>query len=420
MNLPVKLLSKAAFPLLAMGLAGLLMSCGNGTYVDKRTRGDSPLGQFPGQKKQTDKPGSEPVDDSVPLDTFLDSPAIPSRLKRGSELSFQIKFRSNLASALFECKTSKQSVFTPCPDGPVYTFSGLVHGRGYTLHARSVINGRVDQSPLIVSFILDNVDGLPLQEPETVPDMNQILQPVSPSELPMPLTAGAGHFETRKLQIGSMIVLDVPDDFLVTSYATTKTYNNAMHLMRIMGTDTGTSLFADEPCNRVFERLVAGPSAFSYCDATPTRQQWQDSYAARIPFNHVEVVKNGATGPSEKFFVAAFDEEQTRAGSSIGIDSLCRGAVSRGQTRGPIAQGFFDGQTLTGIINWCQVKDRQGRWWWLGSADVDISTNGSQPGTVNARIIYTLAHQPAVYSGQRFATRFSERSTRLLSKLSAE
>lgn len=416
------MLTQATFPALAAGLVSLVLACGSTSYVDKRTRAELPVGQNPGQKKSGDQSTGGQPDAVVPLDTFLESAAIPSRLKTGSELT--IKFRANTDSVVFECKTTGQTDFSRCEGGSTFTFTGLVHGRGYQVQARSTFNGKVDQSPLIVSFIVDNVDGLAPQERGggdlPIAAGSDIIRPVSPSDLPMPVTAGAGHQETRKLQIGSMIVFDVPNDFLVTSYATTKTYNNAMHLMRIMGEDTGTSLFANEPCNREFERVVAGPSGLSYCDATPTRLQWLDSYAARVPHNHVEVVKNELNGPVEKFFIAAFDEEQSRTGSSIGIDSLCKGAVTRGQTRGPIAEGFFEGQTLVGDIHWCQVKDRQGRWWWLGSADIDISANGGAPGTVNARIIYTLAHQPAVYSGPRFATRFSERSTRVLSKTSAE
>ncbi len=397
-----------------MVLVSVLGACG-GSIVDKRTR-ENTTDQLPGSGRS----GSGGVDPkSVPLETFLASGAIPTRLQTGPELT--LVFRSNVAGAVFQCRLSAQEDFKSCTGAASYTFSNLVHGRGYQLEARAAqLGGAIDTSPLIVSFIVDNVGGLPVQEVPAEEGENpssvsqDIIFPVNPSELPMPVSEGAGASASRKLQVGSALVLDVPGEFLVTSYATTKTYNNALHLMRIMGTDTGSSLFVDEPCNREFERVVAGPASYSYCDATPTRAQWATSYAARIPRNHVEIVKNVGVAAEEKFFIAGYDDEQDPAESAIGITSLCANAISRGQSRAPLAAGFYEGQIINGIIQWCQVQDRQGRWWWLGSADIMTTVSGVE---LRARMIYTLAHMPAVYSGQRFAARFSERSTAILSRL---
>ena len=386
--------------------------------MDKRTR-ETATSQLPGSG-QPGQNANGPK--SVPLETFLSSGAIPTRLKTGPALT--LTFRSNVTDASFQCRMKAQDSFKSCTSVNSYTFSSLVHGRGYQLEVRAAQpGGGIDSSPLIISFVVDNVDGLPVQDVPTEGTDNpnavdqEIIYPVNPSELPMPVSDGAGQTASRKLQIGSALVLDVPNEFLVTSYATTKTYNNALHLMRVMGSSTGSSLFVDEPCNREFERVVAGPASYSYCDATPTRDQWSTSYAARIPRNHVEIVKNVGAAAEEKFFVSAYDDEVDSAESAIGITSLCTNAVTRGQARGPLAEGFYEGQIINGVITWCQVQDRQGRWWWLGTADINTTVAGV---TMRARMIYTLAHQSAVYSGQRFASRFSERSTAILSKLVAQ
>ncbi len=383
--------------------------------MDKRTR-ETVTSQLPG----SGRPGQSHDDPrSVPLETLLTSGAIPTRLKTGPELT--LTFRSNVASAVFQCRLNDKDSFNSCTRESSYTFSGLVHGRGYQLEVRAAHpGGAVDTTPLVVVFVVDNVDGLPVQDVPTDSTDNpnavsqDIIHPVNPSELPTPVSAGAAQSLSRKLQVGSALVLDVPREFLVTSYATTKTYNNVLHLMRIMGTDTGSSLFVNEPCNREFERVVAGPASFNYCDATPTRDQWATSYAARIPRNHVEIVKNVGSVGEEKFFISSFDDDVDTAESAIGITTLCANAVTRGQSRGPLAEGFYEDQIINGVIQWCQVQDRQGRWWWLGAADLSTTVAGA---VVRARMIYTLAHQPAVFSGQRFASRFSERSTAILSKI---
>jgi hypothetical protein len=412
LKLPVKILARALCPVL---VASALSGCGV-AVVDKRTR-ETTTTQLPG----SGRPGQNAEGPKgVPLETFLSSGAVPTRLKIGPELT--LTFRSNIADAAFQCRLSDKASFETCAGINSYTFSNLVHARGYQLEVRATLGGSFDNTPLIISFVVDNVDGLPIQEVRPGSDQpnavdQEIIFPVNPTELPMPVTQGAGATASRKLQVGSAVVLDVPTEFLVTSYATTKTYNNALHLMRIMGTDTGSSLFVNEPCNREFERVVAGPVDYSYCDATPTRDQWSTSYAARIPRNHVEIVKNVGAVAEEKFFISAFDDDIDSAESAIGITSLCTNAVARGQARGPLAEGFYEGQVLNGVITWCQVQDRQGRWWWLGTADINTTVSGAN---VRARIIYTLAHQAAVYSGQRFASRFSERSTAILSKLAAQ
>jgi len=411
LKLPVKILSRAISLVLA---AGALGACGE-SIVDKRTR-ETVAGHLPGSGRSGQNSNNP---QTVPLETFLSSGQIPTRLKTGPELT--LTFRSNVEWAVFQCRLSEHLDFSSCTTEHSFTFTSLVHGRGYRLEVRAAQpGGAVDTTPLIISFVVDNIGGLPVQDVATggIDNPNavnqDIIHPVNPSELPMPVSDGAGQSESRKLQIGSALALDVPSEFLVTSYATTKTYNNALHLMRIMGTDTGSSLFVEEPCNREFERVVAGPASYSYCDATPNRDQWANSYAARIPRNHVEIVKNVGAQVEEKFFIASYDEDVDAAESAIGISSLCSGAVTRGQSRGPIAEGFYIGQPIAGTIQWCQVKDRQGRWWWLGAADLNTSIAGLG---VRARMIYTLAHQPSVSTGQRFATRFSQRSTAILSKL---
>jgi hypothetical protein len=387
--------------------------------TDKRTPlVDAGAGNPGGKPGQSVNPGA-----LVPVDTFLASGAIPTRLKSGPILA--VRFRSNLDGVSFECEDNAKAGFRVCEDGDGYVFTDLVHGRGYQLQVRARTNdGRYDDSPLILSFVVDNVGGLPVSE-EPVTDNpasvdSPVLLPVSPSELPMPVppSGGAGQAQSRRLQIGSDMALTVPDEFLVTSYATTKTYNNTLHLMRVMGADTGTSLFAEEPCNREFERVVAGPMGYSYCDATPTREQWDSGYSARIPRNHLEIVQSRQGVADEKFFAAAFDDEPDPAEQVTSIQGLCRGAVTIGQTRGPLVGGFFSGQAIYGVIHWCQVRDRGGRWWWLGSADLDTTVVPDAAVRIRAKLIYTLAHQPGVYSGPRFATRFSERSVSLLSKMS--
>lgn len=419
LNLPGKKLAALALSVVALSSCAEL----DPHYVavtDKRTRMPQTGSAGP---DGSGKPASPVV--QVPVDTFLASGAVPTRLKAGP--SIELTFRSNIEGAAFECQSGSDSGFSSCPDGDRYRFEELVHGRGYQLKVRARSpEGRYDQSPLILSFIVDNLNGLPVTEHNggEYPSSAQppVLLPVSPSELPMPIpsSGGIGHSPSRRLQIGSDLALTVPDEFLVTSYATTKTYNSTLHLMRVMGADTGTSLFPDEPCNRDFERIVAGPMGYSYCDATPTRAEWDHGYAARIPRNHLEIVRSHEGVADEKFFAAAFDAEGDPAEQATGIHGLCRGAVTSGQTRGPLAQGFFGGEIVQGIIHWCQVRDRNGRWWWLGSADLDTTNVSDGAGgqvRIRAKLIYTLAHQSAVYSGQRFATRFSERSVSLLSKI---
>lgn len=364
------------------------------------TSGNPPAGQGP--------TGERPTGPSAPIETYLqDGVRLPYRL---AAESLVVRFRSNFPDVTFECAATYTAPMRPCAAGAAYDFGPLVHNQGYVLRVRAVrADGRTDETPLQIAFVADRTTGSPV----VVRSDDVAVVPASPATLPASGGGGA-----RLLQVGSYYGVQTPPSYLVTSYATTKNFNSALVSMRLTGRPELSSPSGARPCDPTYERPAAGPDALDYCEATPTRSEWQDDTGIVMPLNHLEIVRAGGTdtagnSASEKLFVASYDASEVDATDGrMGIGDTCRSAVSRGETLVPLVYGFYEAMPTKVPFAWCQVSDRYGRTWWIGAFTTDPGLDGGPAGPGGASdgapklsVIYTADAQLGIFSGSQFAAR---------------
>lgn len=399
---------------LAIGLGSLgLVGCGDQTWNDLRDplrpsggRPDADAGTppaNPGDKGTSGKPWQPqviPSNPNAPVETYVENGLrIPVRLKAAG---LTLRFRSNFDDVTFECAEDQARVMTPCALGGAFDFGRLVHNRAYVLRVRAVKkDGRADQTPLTVAFVADLTGGSPVIE--RGPDA-----PVIPgSAAALPAAGGGG---ARLLQVGSFYGVQTPASYLVTSYATTKNFNSALVSIRMTGRPELSSATGARACDATYERPTIGPDAISYCEATPTRSQWETDFGVPMPMNHLEIVRTGGTDvqngtASEKLLVAAYDaSEDDVTDGRMGIGDTCRSAISRGETLVPLVYGFYDPMPTKVPFTWCQVQDRYGRSWWIG-AFTDALGASVDPDAPKMSVIYTADAQLGIFSGSQFAAR---------------
>jgi hypothetical protein len=320
---------------------------------------------------------------------LVEPTTIPVRV---SGATFRVTFAATDPAATFECADGEARVFAACDAGggeaSAWVFNDLVHGRGYALKVRArAADGRVDGSPLVVSFVADRSG-----------DPGGVTIPDSPDELPG--VSEPGGSPSRTLQAGSFYGLRVPTDFFVTSFGTTKNYNGALRLMRILGRPDLTNFTDAGTCTRDYEREVDGPGHALYCDATPTVSEFERDYPfSSVPHNHVETVRMGPSGATERLMVAAFDGSPDDAEGRIGLDGLCSSGQG-GVSSVALVPSFYDGAALTVPMTWCRGTDPHGRWWWFGMAKAQL---GSAPAGPRLIILYGAAADGGLYSGPQFA-----------------
>ncbi len=375
-----------------------LRAAGTGTKVPTSTK----------QPKTATKDSSSP---KAPVETLLqDGLVLPARLKAET---LTIHFRSNVAQATFACALGAASTFDACDDDS-YSFGTLVHGRSYMLRVRAMApDGRVDATPLVVSFVADKMTGTAPTVAANLASVKAII-PASTDDLPQPLKAGAEvSDEGRALQVGSFFAVETPANEQVTSYATTKTYNAALRYFRLVNGKVGSELLPSVPCAQEFERVVDGPagSGTKYCDATPNADEWKSAYPTLLAKNHVETVLRSADGVDERLYVAAFDAEADSAEAAIGIQGLCQGSNYQGSTEAELLRSFF-GEPLRETMTWCQAKDAAGQWWWIGTFQATLSTDPAAPARL--KVIYAVNVNQGLFSGQQFATFAERRLPRLI------
>jgi hypothetical protein len=349
----------------------------------------------------------------VPVETFLEGGGnIPQRL---NAYALTVKFRSNHPEAGFECRSTLHRPFRACDSEFVFgkdQTSGneeglLVHGKSYSLFVRAKLtDGRFDATPLKISFLVDHLVGKEENERDDIP-ANPVL---SASDLPSPINPDQRErSENRLLLVGSFYGLSVPYGFRVTSYSTTKTYNQRLHILAMTGSHGGAA-YSNLACNLPFEKLTRGPLGVQYCESTPTTTELREFYANPMPKNHVEIVAD-ETIPMEKLMVMSFDDEGDQTEGIMGIDALCQRGQGHGGSEVPLLQGFFDQEAKVEFFKWCQVKDKNGKVWWLGTFLSHLQQVASAP---RIRAIYTASQDLGLLTGQQFALRASGFFKRLL------
>jgi hypothetical protein len=325
----------------------------------------------------------------APLNTMLvDGLTVPVRIKASV---VKVSFRSNDASAAFDCRTSPAAAYAPCPDGASYSFAQLVHGQAYQLSVRAhALDGRVDASPLEVAFYADFENGEPFGAGAVLPPL--------PTTLPGVDGAGA-----RRLQLGMFYAVAVPAAYEVTSYSTTQTYNSRLLILHRLGEQNGEA-YAGESCTRTFERIIAGEGpGEELCNATPTRAELQQAgYARVMPYDHVEMVVPG----DERILIAAFESEIDPAETTLGIDAACALAAARGRTALPAFERFYGEGAPRDPMEWCEVQGSDGNWWWRGRFTAQLTARVDGP---RITVVYSASARQGLFSGQSFAVHVSER-----------
>lgn len=404
-----KLATWLGYGLLSVSLGGVLTLSGCSAYSRLKPSGgsgDKAPAAVPSPSNATgNSKGIDPVSKPTgvqPVETYLEGQMrLPTRLKAEA---LTVNFRSNLDGAVFDCALGIVREFTPCPQGDTYDFGRLVHGRSYQLkvRARDERTDRADESPLVVAFVVDLQAGsVAMVAPSMAPTA-----PESADELP-------SQAENRLLQVGSFYGVNTAPGYMVTSYATTKTTDSSLRSMRVTGDADLAQIYDGRPCDLRYERESPGPDGLSYCESSPTENEWQ-ALSQTLPANHLEIVRDSiaqTAGADEKLFVAAFDHEGDPADGRLGIGDTCRNAVSRGETEVPLIYGFYAASPTVAPFSWCQVRDRRGRYWWIGAFTAPIGTGAEVGGiTVTATsphvsVIYTASSQLGIFSGSQFAVR---------------
>ncbi len=342
---------------------------------------------------------------AAPLETLLqDGLILPMRLKAET---LTITFHANVEGATFDCAAGATAAYLPC-DGSSYAFGKLNHGQSYMLRVRAqAVDGRVDQTPLVVSFTADLLTG---EAPSVAPVARGVdaVIPGTAGDLPQAVKSGQpSTTKGRALQVGSYFAVLAPADQQVTSYATNKNYALTERYFRLMPSKL--------PCTGTFEQEVAGPagSGTSYCEATPSDGAWLGSYATGsrpVAKNHVELVRASPDGLEEKLEVAAFDQDPDPAEAKLGLETLCRGANYQGETQVALL-GTFYGEMTRQLFHWCQARDENGEFWWIGSFAAIVSRN---PNPARLTVIYAVNVRQGIFSGQQFATFAERRIPRLI------
>jgi hypothetical protein len=383
----------------SLALASLVTACG---------------GVSGGGKKQKQKPtpvqtGPAPQinGQDVPVETFLvGGLSIPNRVK--SEI-LELNFRSNIQDATFQCKLNEEE-FETCNGGNSYTFQNLIHGRGYSLQVRArTLRGAVDNSPLSFEFLSDKITGdFPFENPSLNTQIDPTKMPVALQGMGKPDDKDV--LENRSLQVGTATGVVVPKDMTVTSYSTTKTYSGVLRMIRLLGPHGGAA-YQNVPCEQEWEVSLDLPSGKRYCDSRPTREQLRLSLPAHMPWNHLEMVTGSGESTDEKILVASFDDENDPTESMLGINFICQGSRTSGQSAVPMLNTFYGYKPDVEIFQWCQTRDEKGAYWWLGSFDAPLKNS---PGSPRIRVIYSIAADRGIISGAQFTNHVGSIITKIV------
>lgn len=364
--------------LISVTLALVIMtaSCGNDSASRKGSDSNSPQNPnvINGNPIQL-----LPAEISVPVETFLLSGKIPSRLKA---VGMTIFFTSNIEKATFECRTDVNAAFTACTGANSFTFLTLVNGQSYFLSIRAKApNGSVDTTPVEINFVVDVQNGVDPSVPTTEEEI-PITVDVLPREMDVP--EQNAEAPSRELLVGGFYAAVTPYNMHVASFSTTKTYNASVHMLRVIGNKGLGSAYEGTSCNLPWEFKVNpnDGSGYEYCEANPTRQQILTGYANPMPLNHVEIVRGTRAFAEEKIFVAAFDGEEDAIEHRIGIHTTCGNTSMRGEASIPVLNKFLGVAPEKKLFQWCQVRASNGTVWWVGYMGAYLST--TQITTINA------------------------------------
>ncbi len=390
------------------------LACGKERYANPQTWGrkleqrDSVTDT--GETGKTNKPaaptGETPTASAAaPVETLLQNGLVlPARLKADT---LTISFHANVEGATFDCASGATAAYLPC-DGSSYSFGRLNHGQSYMLRVRArSADGFLDQTPLIVSFMADLLTGDAPTVAPVVGDVDAVI-PGTAGDLPQAVKTGEStSTKGRALQVGSYFAVVAPADHQVTSYATNKNYALTERYFRLMPSKL--------PCTGTFEQEVAGPegSGTTYCEATPSEGEWQATFATGVrpvAKNHVELVRASPEGLEEKLEVAAFDQDSDPAEARLGLASLCRNANYQGETQVALLSTFY-GEMTRQLFHWCQARDENGAYWWIGSFAAIVSRS---PNPARLTVIYAVNVRQGIFSGQQFATYAERRLPRLI------
>lgn len=303
----------------------------------------------------------EPV---AAVETFLAGGlSVPERLASGS---LRLTLRSNVEAASYECRTAASGSWQRgCLRGDQLVVERLADGNAYHYELRAVAaSGRVDQTPLVVSFVVDLAQGQPLMPgvgapvPEDARELPDYVEsPASPSTSP------------RSVALGRSFAAVVPFGHRLSSYATDLTYNGRLKLYLAMET---ASAYGAPACDQSWEKVVDGQGGVKFCDATPTVEQLPRHYRRPLPRNHLETFRGPPASPDEKLFLAAFGarpDETDAAEERLDVEGNCNGATRRGSTPVPLLSKELGGQARD-QLDWCMVRGEDGAWWWIGGFKV--------------------------------------------------
>jgi hypothetical protein len=282
----------------------------------------------------------------------------------------RLTLRSNVEAAVYECRTTPSGTWQGvCTRGDQLVVEPLAEGKAYHYELRAVSpTGRADQTPLVVSFVVDRAQGEPLTAGVGAP------VPEDARELPEFVASPAIPWASpRSVALGRFFAAVVPFGHRLSSYATDLTHNGRLKLFMAMET---ASAYGAPACDQSWEKVVEGPGGATYCDATPSSDEVARHYRRPLPRNHLETFRGTPTSPDEKLFLATFsarpDEADAAAEARLDVEGNCRGAIRRGSTPLPLLSEKLGGQARH-LLDWCLVKGEDSAWWWIGGFKASVA-----------------------------------------------
>ena len=420
------------------GLAGLWLlvgACGSqGRRLSEQTQpADYPVGSA-AQALESPLPAGSIGDSGIPGvgsrqvssgDTALElslaeGMVIPTSLKASS---FVAKFRSNDASAAFECARETSLEWRPCLGGDSYDFGRLIHRQGYSLRVRArTSDGRLSQSVLSINFVADLVSGasplLPSGAPQTqAPEVNS---PKTAIDLPLPIdqSSAPGNMPpvSRSLQVGSYYAVNVPPTARVITYASNKTYNGRLLTITTLNNQLFDIFGQTKPCQLPFEKVVAVADGSQYCEATPTPADIKANAPVIAPMNYVTLsLGQGDERMRETMTFGVFDDASETEAEAKMVLSQCRPNLAHGTTALPMVPQFY-GIAKVANITWCQYTDSIGAWWW--GAVVTSKLNDAADGP-HIKMVYLASASLGIVSQTQFLDRVRLQIAPLLQPIAA-
>jgi hypothetical protein len=307
--------------------------------------------------------------------------------------SLTVYFRSNLASARFECRASTAVVFKLCAAGDKFQFAGMQHGQKMMLQVRAISpSGEVDPTPEEIQFTVDHEKGAaPYLQAES---------PMRAEEVRAKLVRQVSGQEARLL-LGPVFQVRAPEFLSVRNFSTSQTITNTVYAFsEILTASSTVAGVGTEGCHRDWEQKIETANQRSYCEATPSISNWNQAYGRNYPLNHIELVGVFGGTTFERILAAAYGPWPDASEPAFEASSACSGSNGSGRAQlGSLAASLG---VRTADVSWCWFGSGRKVDWWQAAISIATGTGIDAP---RIKIVYGISSARGIYSSDQFLQR---------------